>query len=158
VFDQDGHILSDRPAVELVVLVMDDLVDAAPFDFREALRKPLDDLLDGFVLRRWIFIHLLSLNWRYRRVNIGMRLQREKRPVGQRRSRLTTRCAASGHRRCVRGNRISKVVPDGVVSASRMVPPCLVVMSRTRARPIPKLRRVGGATGDGELCANRSKM
>lgn len=57
-FDQDGHILSDRPAVELVVLVMDDLVDAAPLNFRKALRKPFDDLLDGFILRRWIFIHL----------------------------------------------------------------------------------------------------
>ncbi|MDQ1580591.1 MAG: hypothetical protein QOD05_1366 [Microbacteriaceae bacterium] len=59
-FDQDGHVLSDRPAVELVVLVMDDLVDAAPLNFRKALRESLDDFLDGFVLRRWIFIHLIE--------------------------------------------------------------------------------------------------
>jgi hypothetical protein len=52
VLDQDGYILSDRPAVELVVLVMDDLIDAVPFNFRKALRESLDDFLNGFVLRR----------------------------------------------------------------------------------------------------------
>jgi hypothetical protein len=52
VFDEDRHILSDRPAVELVMLVMDDLVDTAPMDFRKALGKSFNDLLNGFVLRR----------------------------------------------------------------------------------------------------------
>jgi hypothetical protein len=52
VLDQDGHILSDRSAVERVVLAMDDLIDAASLDLRESLGKSLNDFSDRIVFRR----------------------------------------------------------------------------------------------------------
>jgi hypothetical protein len=50
VLDQDRHEVADRRPVELLVVLLDQLVDALARHLRVALGEPLGGVLDGEIL------------------------------------------------------------------------------------------------------------
>lgn len=126
--DQNGHIVSDRLAVERVVLVMYDLVDSTPLNFRESCREPIDHLFDGFILRLHLFLmHILSVKWRHERVN--SRTGFPAHPKLPRDPRESARIAASLREWCELGT-----------------PTAICRLARVGAR-IPRKRRHADAAG-----------